>query len=101
MSPEPSDHLRAHFKWFVILSFLIFTIFLNNSVIGAEKHWIVEKSDDGSIILLEDGSVWHVDPTDRIDSMLWLPMEDIIIPDSYDSLINIDTNEKVDAVRIR
>lgn len=100
MSPERFN-LRAYMKFFVVLPIFVFIILLNNSVIGAEKHWIVEKSDDGSIILLEDGSVWHVDPTDRIDSMLWLPMEDIIIPDSYDCLINIDTKEKVDAVRIR
>ncbi|MDI6854812.1 MAG: hypothetical protein QME75_14565 [Deltaproteobacteria bacterium] len=103
MNPKHCGRVMAKFKWClrVMLPFLICIMLLNNLAIGAEKHWIADKSDDGSIIILEDGSVWQVDPVDRVDSMLWLPTEDIIIPDSYDCLINTDNGEKVDAIRIR
>lgn len=62
-------------------------------------HWITSVSGDGGIIVLEDGSVWLVDPFDQIDSMLWLPISDIIA--CYDKLINIDDGETVSARRIR
>lgn len=103
MNPKRWGCVMANFKWClrVILPFLICIMLLSNLAMGAEKHWIVGKSDDGSIIILEDGSVWQVDPVDRVDSVLWLPMEDVIIPDSYDCLINTDNGEKVDATRIR
>lgn len=62
-------------------------------------HWIESVSSDGRVITLEDGSVWEVDPIDRIDSMLWLPVSDIVACD--DKLINTNDDEAVDVVRIR
>jgi len=62
-------------------------------------HWIQSVSSDGRIVILEDGSVWEVNPIDRIDSMLWLPTSDIVACE--DKLINTDDNESVDARRIR
>jgi hypothetical protein len=53
----------------------------------------------GRIIKLEDGSIWEVDPTDVIDSALWLPISDIVV--CGDKLINTDDNESVSARRLR
>jgi hypothetical protein len=64
-----------------------------------DGHWIDSVSDDGTIIKLEDGSVWEVDAVDAIDSALWLPTTEIISCDS--KLINTDDNEKVSARRLR
>ena len=64
-----------------------------------DGHWVDNVSDDGTIVKLEDGSVWEVDAVDAIDSALWLPTTDIIACD--DKLINIDDNEKVSARRLR
>jgi hypothetical protein len=64
-----------------------------------DGHWIKSKSDDGTIITLEDGSVWQVDPLDRIDTSLWLPITDITVVESDDGylLINTDDGEKAHA----
>jgi hypothetical protein len=62
-------------------------------------HWVQSVSNDGQIVILEDGSVWQVDPVDAIDSMLWLPVDSIVACD--DKLINTDDNESVSARRIR
>ena len=64
-----------------------------------DGHWVDSVSDDGTIVKLEDGSVWEVDAVDAIDSALWLPTTDIIACD--DKLINTDDNEKVSATRLR
>jgi len=64
-----------------------------------DGHWVQSVSGDGSIVILEDGSVWQVSPIDAIDSMLWLPTTEIMACD--DKLINTDDGETVDAIRIR
>lgn len=64
-----------------------------------DGHWIESVSSDGSIVKLEDGSVWEVDAGDAVDSALWLPVSDIVACD--DKLINTDDNESVSATRIR
>jgi hypothetical protein len=61
-------------------------------------HWIDSVMDDGSIIKLEDGSLWRVDDVDTVDSALWLPTTDIIVCDG--KLINTEDNESVQAERI-
>jgi hypothetical protein len=53
---------------------------------------------DGKIVKLEDGSVWQVDDADTVDSVLWLPITDIVACDSQ--LINTDDNETVSATQI-
>ena len=62
-------------------------------------HWIQSVSGDGSIVQLEDGSVWQVDILDRLDSTLWLPISDIIVCPG--ELINTDDGEKVSATQLR
>jgi len=62
-------------------------------------HWIQSVSSDGTIIKLEDGSVWEVDSLDTITSMLWLSLTEIVACD--DKLINTDDGEKVDATRLK
>lgn len=68
------------------------------------RHWIRENIGRGSYILLEDGSLWQVDPLDKIDAMLWLPVSNITVVRSnsgspgYDYLlINTDDGEKAHA----
>ena len=62
-------------------------------------HWIDTVSDDGSIIKLEDGSIFEVNDLDALTSSLWLPVTEIVVCD--DKLINTDDGETVDAERIK
>jgi hypothetical protein len=62
-------------------------------------HWIESVMDDGSIIKLEDGSLWQVDDADTVDSALWLPTTEIIVCNG--KLINTDDGESVEAERIK
>jgi hypothetical protein len=62
-------------------------------------HWIDTVSDDGTVVKLEDGSIWEVDEGDAIDSALWLPITDILA--CGDKLINTEDNETVTARRLR
>jgi hypothetical protein len=64
-----------------------------------EGHWVSQVMAGGGVVELEDGSLWQIDPVDKIDSMLWLPPEAIIACDS--ALINTDTGDRVSAVRVR
>ena len=67
---------------------------------AAEKHWIQSKTDDGSVLILEDGSTWEVDSVDQIDTNLWLPMTDVIVTDDEDQMISLDDHETVGVTRI-
>lgn len=81
-------------------AFLAVVIFASGQVLACEDgRWIQSVSSDGRIIILEDWSVWEVNPVDQIDSMLWIPVSNIVACD--DKLINTDDGEIVDAVRIR
>ena len=67
-------------------------------------HWIENNIDSGSFIVLEDGSLWKIDPLEKIDAMLWLPVSDITVIESsggspgYDYLlVNTDDGEKAHA----
>lgn len=65
-------------------------------------HWIKSVTDDGGIVILEDGSMWSISPIDRIDSALWLPITDITVIENNFSdynykLINKDDGESVEA----
>jgi len=71
---------------------------------GSRGHWIQRNVDSGSMIILEDGSIWKIDPMDKINAMLWLPISNIAIVTSdggspgYDYLlINTDDVEKAHA----
>ena len=62
-------------------------------------HWVQSVSDDGSIVALEDGSVWRVSDTDTVDTFTWLPTEDVIVCDG--KLVNTDSSETVEASRLK
>ena len=62
-------------------------------------HWIDEVSNDGSIVILEDSTVWKISSIDTITSMLWLPVTSITSCDY--KLINIDNGEVVEARKLR
>jgi hypothetical protein len=48
--------------------------------IGIGKgHWIQTTASNGAILTLEDGSIWDINSTDRIDTALWLPITDITV----------------------
>ena len=73
-----------------------------------EGHWIKKNIDRGSFILLEDSSLWKIDPLDKINASLWLPLSDITVIESssgspgYDYLlINTDDGEKAHAKYIK
>ena len=78
---------------------------------SCEDDAIQSKSDDGSILVMMSGAVYRVLPGDDIDSMLWLPADQVLICDApfayngrtlmlYD-IINTDEGEKVGAERLR
>lgn len=63
------------------------------------RHWIEDVSDDGAVVILEDGTIWRVDIVDQIDTMLWLPISDVLVRPSrvlgiYE-MINLDDKEVV------
>lgn len=67
-------------------------------------HWIQDNVESGSMIILEDGSIWEIDTIDKIDAMLWLPLSNITVVESNSGspgfdylLINTDDGEKAHA----
>lgn len=67
-------------------------------------HWVDNNIGDGEFIRLEDGTLWKIDPLDKIDASLWLHTSSITVIDSEDGspgydylLINTDDNEKAHA----
>jgi len=51
-----------------------------------QRHWIKDVIDRGAIIRLEDGSLWEISALDKIDTMLWLPIDDITIVENKSPL---------------
>ncbi len=48
------------------------------SYVGLKKgHWIKAVLESGRYVLLEDSSVWEISSLDRVDSMIWLPIDSI------------------------
>jgi hypothetical protein len=67
-------------------------------------HWIETNAEDGDLIILEDGSLWKIDPMDKVDASLWLETTEITVIESDDGspgydylLINTDDSEKAHA----
>ena len=68
------------------------------------SHWISKNVDSGEFIVLEDGSLWKIDPLDKVDACLWLSISDIKVVESDDGspgyeylLINTDDDETAHA----
>lgn len=51
-----------------------------------QEHWVQETIDSGAFVRLQDSSLWEISPIDRINTMLWLPIDDIIVIESTNSL---------------
>jgi len=73
----------------------------NNYTGSGGGHWIKSKSNNGSMIVLEDGSMWEINSLDQIDTALWLPITNITIlkasqpvGDYKYTLVNKDDGEK-------
>jgi len=49
--------------------------------VAGEHHWVQENVNAGDLMILEDGSVWKVNPYDKINALLWLPASEIVILD--------------------
>lgn len=62
-------------------------------------HWIASVSGNGQIVVLEDRSVWEIDAVDAIDTMLWLPTENVLICGSR--MINSSNGKAVRATRLK
>ena len=65
-------------------------------------HWVKKKVDRGRFVLLEDRSLWQVNPVDKVDARLWLSTEDIVVTTSENPrypyrLVNIDASDTVEA----
>lgn len=62
-------------------------------------HWIKTKSDDGTLLTLEDGSVWKVLGGGEVDSQLWLEVDNVLVCDDG-TIINTDENNEQVSVQL-
>lgn len=65
-------------------------------------HWVSKKIDSGKYIKLEDGSLWEISPLDKINTILWLTLDDITVIESDNLLypyilVNTDDDETAEA----
>ena len=72
-------------KIFAAMSLAAFLLASPVSAFSSTRHWIKEVSDEGGVIILEDNSVWGVESIDKIDSALWLAIDDVIVVKNDDS----------------
>lgn len=47
------------------------------SAVDAADYWVQDKTFDGSIVILNGGHTFAIDPLDRIDTSLWLRLDNI------------------------
>ncbi len=74
-------------------------IFISPVLAMSEEHWIKNKSSDGSVIILDDGTIWKAD--DTAETCVWTTADRILLIDD-DRMINLDGGgEQVDVMRIR
>ena len=67
---------------------------------GCERgHWIRSVADSGGVVILEDSSVWLIGSLDKITTMLWLPVTNVLACDGQ--LINLNSGETAQARRAR
>ena len=69
---------------------------------GANGHWIKKVIERGSMVQLEDGSIWQISPLSKVDSILWLVTEQIVVTRSDNplypyKLINTDGKSSAEA----
>jgi hypothetical protein len=107
LSDKEKEALRLHVENLLLLAIKAASHKAGSGGVYARVgggHWIKKNIDSGTYIILEDGSLWKIDPLDRMDAMLWLPMSNITVIESlsgspgYDYLlINTDDGEKAHA----
>ncbi|MCE5237806.1 hypothetical protein LLH23_04880 [bacterium] len=49
---------------------------------GSSGHWMRPKLEGGQSVALDDGSLWEVGVRDRLNTMLWLLNEDIMVTEN-------------------
>ena len=103
LTAEEREALRSHVQT------LLTRVLARNQSGGAYAgvgggHWVKENVGNGTYMILEDGSLWQIDPFDKIDAMLWLPISDVTVLESssgspgYDYLlVNTDDGEQAHA----
>ncbi len=70
--------------------------------VAGGNHWIKSVVERGQTIQLEDGSVWQINPLNKVDAILWLATERITIVDSGNAfyphkLINTSSKSTAEA----
>jgi hypothetical protein len=55
-------------------------------------------ADDGSIIVMNSGASFRVDPLDQTDAMFWLAEDDVLI--CKDETVIVNKNEKRGRIRV-
>jgi hypothetical protein len=96
---RPDFTMLHHFRRTLVAFLLLGALGAQAAVACESGHWIKSVTDDGSVIVLEDGSVWLIDDVSRIDTALWLPLTEIVVCPG--KLINTDDGETADARRLR
>lgn len=81
-----------------IIALLILLFFSVNLAVGAaQETFIRDKTGDGAVLTLGDGSVWEISASHRSESKEWEPGDKIKIMESKDCLFNETHGESVDA----
>ena len=82
----------------ILAALFISLVFLVNLALGAaQESFIKDKTGDGAVLTLRDGSVWEVSPVHRNESKEWQPGDRITVMESKDCLFNLTHGESVDA----
>jgi hypothetical protein len=82
----------------VLAALLISLIFLVSLALGAaQESFLKDKTADGAVLTLRDGSVWQVSSAHRSESREWQPGDKVTVMESKDCLYNVPRGESVDA----
>lgn len=71
----------------------------NTGIHCVNGHRVASIGGNGEVVALEDGSLFEVERSDRVDTMLWLPNEEVLTCGR--KLANMDAGDAVLATRIR
>lgn len=73
-----------------------------NAYPGVGDHSLMSNSDDGTIVVLDDGSIWIVTAADTATASVWLDPSSVTVnegssaPAAYD-LVNTDSQDAIQA----
>ena len=62
-------------------------------------YWITKIKSDGSTVTLNNGSVWEIDASDRMDVSLWVTKSEVTVCNGV--IRNPREGESVDAKKIK